>query len=582
MSVAPAPFRSADFRLGDGQAERQATMEGGIEGGSMSSRADPDPQRTYAKVLARREAQLAKEAITERRCVQITKRFLKDQEDATQEHLDHLKAASQKNHERMLDQVKTGEEAQKMLREELRLEKDQIRALMKEKALEREAKEQKENDEVARRYELMQKRVCYEGIESENRRKKVDEAAKERSDKAQERKKKNEMHHEEETQRRQEELSVVAAKVKKNADGASDRKRQEDAAKRRKAGEDVSDWQTKLKHADEKKRNMSEDLVRRGQEAQAKRDRKVAELRAKEESEQQERHMKVKDRASSLHQRGAGRYGVFGDEDNCSSATDARPGTEETPAARRTIVNPAEHAVAGRLAASNLVAATTPPSPRHGAARTKVEEKTFTYVPSLSAALEPTPWKEELTRASRHTSVQKEYVTSSDAMEDAKRRMLTRKTYKSLAEGAKESSDGDLQTRRLRFVHTQLSRSARAKESGEKAASVPASARTQRTPRRALGRMQPCALCDKEFPVELLEGSAFAKTVDKLRQRSPHAARRPQLRPERKSDAPPGGGAGPAAATELPTPRGDREEKLYDHRVKLCSTCLAFVRVVSS
>lgn len=571
------------MRLGGGQATQQA-MEGGVEGGSMSSRADPDPQRTYTKVLARKEAQLAKEALTERRCAQITRRLLKAREDSRQEHLDQLKAASQKSHERMLEQAKSGEETQKIFREELRLEKDQIRALMKDKASQREAEEQKASDDTAERHLLMQKRACYEALESENRRKKGEEAAKERLENAQARREKHEQHHTEQTQQRKEEMAASAAKVKKNVDGANDRKRQEDTALRRKAAEEVSEWQTKLEQADEAKRKLSEDLVRRGQEAQAKRDEKVASLRAKEDREQAERFIKVKDRDVLRRQRLDARHGAFGDDDNCSSATDARPGTEETPATRRTIANPAEHAIASRVAASNQTAATTPQSPRHGAARTKVEEKSFTFQPSLSKELEKTPWKEELAKASRHTEIQKEYVTNSDTMEEAKRRMLTKKKYKSLADGARETSNGDLQTSRLRFIHTQLSRAARAKDP-EKASSVPASARTQRpTPRRTPAKTQPCALCDREFPAEVLEGSAFSKAVDKLRQRSPHAQRRPQQRTERKSDVPLAGGAvAAAAATEMATPRGDRlEEKLYDHRVKLCTTCFAFVRVVSN
>lgn len=554
-------------------------MEGGVEGGSMSSRADPDPQRTYAKVLLRKEAQLAKEALTERRCVQITRRLLKDREDTRHEYLEQLKMASQKSHDRMQDQVKSGTEAQQMLREEVRLEKDQIRALMKEKQREREADEQKAIEEEAERHYRMQGRAYHEAQEAENRRKKVEEAAEGRKKVEEERKEKQKTHHAEKAQLRKEEVAVLAEKVKKCTAGVNDKKKKEDKAKREEAAKEMTKWQTKLEQADERKREESEKLVRRGKEAQAKRDRTVAELREKADNEQLERNAKVKMKKDGNHQRSAGRYGAFGDEDNCSSATDARPGTEETPAARRTIANPGEHAAAGRIAASNNVAATTPPSPRQGLARTKVEEKTFTFIPSLAAALEPTPWKEELTKASRHTSVQKEYVTNRDAMEDAKHRMLTKKTYKSLADGARETSGGDLQTNRLRFVHTQLSRAARANDP-EKASSVPASARSRPTPRRP-ARM-PCALCDREFPVEILEGSAFLKTVEKLRQRSPHALRRPHQRMERKSEAPLAGGAASAvAASELPTPRGDRvESKLHDPRVKLCSTCFAFVRVV--
>jgi len=186
--------------------------------------------------------------------------------------------------------------------------------------------------------------------------------------------------------------------------------------------------------------------------------------------------------------------------------------------------------------------------------------------------------------------VQKEYVRRLHDLEQDKRLMLTNKKFKELAETAKTMGDkfeGGY-TRKLRSLHKMYldtrQKSQSQPPSGEHLEGSSSSS-SQASPRQPPSqRLQRCALCERELPLESLEGRALRKMVERFREQMP--ALTGEGRWARSRGGVLMGKATLERVTALPEfaacseANGERtSEDVYDYEVRTCMACWHYMRV---
>merc|ERR1719253_660029 len=153
--------------------------------------------------------------------------------------------------------------------------------------------------------------------------------------------------------------------------------------------------------------------------------------------------------------------------------------------------------------------------------------------------------------------------------------MTRTKRYKAFADNAPVNhEDADVRSRRLKIVH-QTYVASKPKEARQ---DVPISTRsTQRPAVRSTPRTMRCGLCDREYPVDHLVGSALKRTIQRIKSpnKTPRKTEHLEFGEDQEYD-------GYSSERKPPSPSRSATRGLYDHEVKLCVNCDIFVRITSS
>ncbi|CAE8676450.1 unnamed protein product, partial [Polarella glacialis] len=126
-------------------------------------------EKTYNQILAKREAKLSKDALVERRALQITRYFMRESEKVEEEKLQKDSEMSRMNYDRDMLKFKADREATLEAKKVAEEEKAVIFDLMAEKIRQKKEEEAKEKAKKEEREKWKQARVLYEQMQAKER-----------------------------------------------------------------------------------------------------------------------------------------------------------------------------------------------------------------------------------------------------------------------------------------------------------------------------------------------------------------------------------------------------------------------------
>mmetsp|Transcript_28328 Transcript_28328/g.49485 ORF Transcript_28328/g.49485 Transcript_28328/m.49485 type:complete len:528 (-) Transcript_28328:114-1697(-) len=524
---------------------------GGLEGGSSPGHeaVKVDAEKTYRNMLERKQVQLAKEAKFERRCMALTKRFLKSHEESIKEKQARDNEASQKNYERNMQKVADSLQADNLLRQMVKEERNQISQLMHEKAMQREHEKEKKAEKEAERNYLIQARICYDQQQAEKRHKKVEEDTTRRDEARKERMEKHRCVTEENQKTDLEARKVNEDKFNASMAKVAERNKKREIEYRQDRHEKLSARAQKQRDASEVREKRNEQVRQAAREATDKWTQKVEQRRQEDEDRIKHKAQQIVDKAQAVEER------LKESRQEAMSARDQRSQNSSTMESRK---------------------------PQDASPRLEERSKGPPIV----------PWAEDLKKSNKaNTQAHKDYFQKISDLKEAEHRMRSQKRYKKLEEGARDNEE-DMDTVRLRSLHNMYIAQ---KKPEAKDKDSPVSARSSVRPSPRQPRHGRCGLCEREYPVENLVGSALRRTVERLRHQSPKRLKSSRAGKERQAvwqqslENADGAGHGNASGNTVITDeivenaRSDRERPgLYDYEVKLCVNCDIFVRITST
>lgn len=525
-----------------------------------------DVEKTTNGILSRRELHLSKEALLERHACHLTKRFMKMSEEYQQEKLKAEAAQSHMQHEQINQKAQQASESQDLLDNMVREQRQQIQAMIREKAHKREAEERQARDERLEREKWVQARKIHDEMEYERRRAAREDTAEEVREKLKEKS----LKHEEAVKVLDEEkktaLQMRIEREEKKAEEAEKRRRQRAVQARAQ----TSNRTEKREQADQRRQQLAEEAMKSAREAKERREQKVRELKQRADHELEERNKRFIGKLMDDRRPEGSLQG-----DSTRSRQAEKPPNQEEPGRQGDRERQGDR-----------------PAGEDDGSKSPREAKGVPN-PSIYYYCTPRVGKELI---DANVRVQKEYVRRCHDLEKDKHDMLTHKQFKSLAETAKTLGDkfeGGY-TRKMRSLHrmyinpkTREDKSPAASASPRGGASS-STASAQPTPRKPLSlKLKPCGLCDREYPVESLEGSALRRTVEKFRQQMPCLPRDGRWAEGRGAFGPSNDNMKKVHSMSegdgLTTSQNSKSERpgesLYDYEVRLCTACWNFIRI---
>lgn len=524
-------------------------MEGGGLAGDESKGHDVvrvDTQKTYNSMLERKQAQVARNAKFERRAMVLTKRFLKNSEDAVKEKQARAAEASQRSYERNMQKVEDSLQAESLLRQMVKEERNQISQLMHEKAKQRQAEEDKRVEKEATRRYYIQARNFFDQQQAEKRHKKVEEEAKAKQEATQARMDKHDETSKEVLNQQTEERKLLEDKFNTSLAKVEERRAKKELQYRQDRRECLKTRAQKLKDAEEVRQKRNDQVQQAARESTERQKQKIELIRKEEEDRIQEKRQMLIDKMSAAERRLQ--------ENSRQDSLTAREQQSQKPS------------VAEKKR-------------QQEAAPAKIEER------GRGTQMTST-WSKELIEA--NTQAHKDYYQRDHALREAEHGMLMKKRYKKLEEGAKEDEQ-DIATSRLRSVHNMyIAQKPREPQNKD----APISSRSSVRPSPRPPRHGRCGLCEREYPIENLVGSALRRTVERLRHQSPNLPKTGRGVKERQAFCQNPENAEGAAHTAqgsvitdeiVETAKSSLERGgLYDYEVRLCINCDIFVRIAST
>jgi len=509
-----------------------------------------DVEKTTNGIISRRELHLSKEALLERKACHLTKRFMKMAQEREQEKLKSQAEHSKKLYEQTVQRAQHASQAQKVLEQMVHEQRGQILELMRDKGRQRQDEERLAREERAERERWVQARMIYDQMESERRSKQKEEREREVQEKIKE---KGQRYEEaakliEEEKKAQQKMKVE--REEKKAEEAEKRRRARALEARAQSGVRTE----RLEQADTRRQQLAEEAQKSAREAIQKREQKVRELKQKADRELEERKR---------------RY--------VGKLTDVRSRSEGSQQGRQLERPPAQEDVVRQ--SSGVVE--EPGSPKHQEVKASPQPSIYYYcTPRVGQDL-----------VNANVRVQKEYVRRRNELAREEHEMFSRKQFKNLAEAAKTMGDkyeGGY-TRKLRSLH-RMYIDPKPREDRSTSASPrdgAAASGSKSTPRPPLDRRTAsCALCDREVPLESLEGRALRTVVERFRQQMPCLPREGRWARERgallvgNDHVKKVGSIGEATCS---TSKSERPpESLYDYEVRICTSCWHYIRVANT
>ncbi|OLP80920.1 hypothetical protein AK812_SmicGene38611 [Symbiodinium microadriaticum] len=176
----------------------------------------PSYSVTYNEILAKREAQLSKDALAERQATQLTKYFIRARRRQQKETIEQQAEFSRRHYERNLQKAKDAGEAAAAMAQMVQEEKIIISAHMAEKGRERQAEELRAKEEQAERMKWQQARVLYERFQADERARLKQELESKKLEKLKENSKKHQEYFE--TKQKEKETELQDSQKKREAE----------------------------------------------------------------------------------------------------------------------------------------------------------------------------------------------------------------------------------------------------------------------------------------------------------------------------------------------------------------------------
>eukprot|EP00931_Biecheleriopsis_adriatica_P003498 TRINITY_DN10522_c0_g1_i1.p1 TRINITY_DN10522_c0_g1~~TRINITY_DN10522_c0_g1_i1.p1 ORF type:complete len:560 (-),score=153.77 TRINITY_DN10522_c0_g1_i1:133-1779(-) len=454
-------------------------------------------EKTYNQILAKKEAKLSREALSEKRATQLTKYFIRERENDLKAQLDAQADRSRKNYERSMKKVLGAGEAAAaevaMVREEKSVIAEHM-AFMGRRRQEEELQAKREKEER-------------EKWQQERERKKLAER--------QERMDKHEQAVKENKELQDQEKAAAQQKRLADAEKASERKKKLLKEVREAARHTIDTVDRKLQGAEQRRQEQIKKASDAYREHVERAVQKAEDCERRREELRQEKQKKLVDKALQFEARFRGPRSQQAEmqEDDASvdgSKDDGERGHKKS----------GETSKAARKE-NRTFAQTAPGQQDAQAASGEKKDKAEDKKQEEHGPASPRICYDSRELIDANNRAHKDYVRRNADLQQAGQRMMTNKKFKTLADAAasKEDSTEDPASARLRSLHkAYIAQEGKGRGGGHGESTTSGSA-TARTPRKELNRdtKRTCGLCEREFLFENLTGSAKHGTLQKLK-----------------------------------------------------------------
>jgi len=563
----------------------------GGQGADITGAEEIKVEKMSDEILNRREMRLAKEALLEGHASRYNKHFIGAAEDLEKEKLSKMSEQSRITYEMMIERHLYRMQAEDILGDMVRQDRRAIFDLMRDHAEERRKDEVLATRKKAKRDRLLLARQIYEHMEKEKRQKQREDDSKQMEAVAKDKTERAEIEKKRASDERAERAQKNAAKQLSLSEKAKERRLEAAKAKaeERLAPDKSSTMQqAKAEEAEKRRQLRHEEVTRAARGASEQRDQKLSKTRRTNEYIFELQQQSYLDRNLALERAREAEQRRRRREARNAAEAGQRQQEEQPP----------------QLLAAHSGA--TGGDAGEEAKKANPKEAKGPKPPSVFYYCGPETNKE---LQGAHARAKRDYVQKAHQLDESREGMLLHGRFKELSESARNLGDrfeGGY-TRRLRSVRKSLLRADKLAGVGgttgasatvsdtQTSSSMPSTARAP-----PAMRWQPCALCDRDFPGESLEGRAKRSEVLLARQQrlaSPQSTQSTQVHSARAAlghitsagsislPASPGASASMdpviatgsgSAAVEAPT-KGPGA--LYDYEVWLCTACWHHMRL---
>lgn len=546
-------------------------------------------EKTYNDLLAKREAKLAKDALIEGRAQVLTRHFLKSREDEEKKKLEKLAEFSQQRYEQSMKKVRETLAAENSLHQLAEEEKRIISETVQQKVKEKHERQLQAQAEKREREKWKEARVLYEQMLAEARAKKLEENHKMKLEVLEA----NMKSKEERYQKSRECLDKKRSDASKSQSSAIERvldNRTELLKKNYKAKQNLLQTvEQKIQQADSRRQEYQGQITQLLRQHGDQINEKVNECLTAREQLRQEKAKRLLEKVEARQYRDH-----KGSRKSLELQVEGESGDEVQVSQIETTAEPPSQRPHRRTFGTSAVVATHRPTTELSSSQRRQDMSTTQKSDQsrTAKATEDPPCHEK--KQQEHTEAtmraHKEYIRRLEEIREADRKMMVTKKFKSVADAAlsQEYKISDVCSTRMRSLHNMYI-GKKLKDSSTMSSASGAS--TARTPRRE--KHHSCGLCERDFPLEHLVGSALQKNLTRLRNTVPDSCLPPAARGKKPmvADESP-----PQALVRASTMNFLAEERpivpvstkvipgdsLYDHEVPLCPSCYHFVRCVNA
>lgn len=545
-------------------------------------------EKTYNDILAKREAKLAKDALMEGRAQVLTRHFLKSREAEEKKKLEKLAEFSQQRYEQSMKKVRETLAAENSLHQLVEEEKRIISETVQQKVKENHERQLQAQAEKREREKWKEARMLYEQMIAEERAKKLEE------------------NHQKKLNDLKESMSDKEKKYKESRENL-DKKRSDTSESQVSAMKKVLDKRKALsKENYEAKHNLLQTVEQKIQQADSRRQEYQGQISELLRQHGEQINQKVnecltareqlrQDKAKQLFEKARQYRDHKGSRKSLELQVEGESGEEVQVTQIETTAEP-PHRPHRRTFGTSATAAhrpTTELSSSQQRPDMSTTQKSDQFRTAKATEDPPRHEKKQQEHIEATMRAHKDYIRRLEEIREADRKMMVTKKFKSVADAALSQEDkiSDVCSTRMRSLHNMYIGKGLKDSSTMSSAS---GASTARTPRRE--KHHSCGLCEREFPLEHLVGSALQKNLMRLRNTLPDSRLPPAARAKKPMI---GAEESPRQALvrsstmnlleERPSPiiptvstKVSPGDSLYDHEVPLCPSCYHFVRCVNA
>lgn len=522
-----------------------ATMAEGFDGGAGGStelgRRIYDPHQTYSKLVEKRQLDLAKNALYEKQALQLTKRFMNQQQEMEKEKSEKKAELEHRLYEKSMKKVQEAVAAEQLYDKMVKEEKSQITANMRDKDTKKAAIEEEKREAEDQRLWFIHGRKKYDKLQAEARHAADEEAIAQKKSKIAE---KEAAHAEFVKEAKAEQDGLFKEQVKKRETAMTkvdERKKAHDLEAMKQKKEAHKHSEERREAAANRRKDIHQRQVSAVKEQTDARKERLHDRQGELQDDKEALHMKLVEKEEHIHHRV---------EDMQVELQEQR----EEKAQRR-----------DEARYSKWMARLENDETKAKEMAQKIEDKHSKPILSVLSSRES-----ELN--DENVKAQKEYVRLRNELERQELNMRTRKRFKEVTEKAENLDEGGgdpkcvpSRVTRMRALFNMYFAEKQTPKDAINYDKMPV-----KKQQKVFGiRKIRCGLCEIDYISDNLPGIATRATIQKLRKGWMSKTDDPQLR---------GGTAGEPELEKGDNANGaPSSATLYD-KVRLCAFCFQFVR----
>eukprot|EP00927_Polykrikos_kofoidii_P034641 TRINITY_DN29352_c0_g1_i1.p1 TRINITY_DN29352_c0_g1~~TRINITY_DN29352_c0_g1_i1.p1 ORF type:complete len:544 (+),score=115.48 TRINITY_DN29352_c0_g1_i1:229-1860(+) len=507
--------------------------------------AQVNPEKTLAQMLQVKEANLAREALAERRALRLTKYYLHENEAEQQEKLRKMAEKSRMQYQNGMQSLRDKELGEASKAEMVREEKKVLLDLAKAYSAKHREFEAQGDAKRHERSRWAHARQCYDKVATDKRNKKFEESQKERKERLEEKIREHEKALKAASEEKEASRDAACAKAAADTEKAAINRRAQIIEARKNLVETRRENLAKQEEAQRRRQEREHEVLNGLQKRCEQREKKVVQMT-----------LKVSKDAEEKRKRLLAKYDVM-NELACYKEEKSKIRAEEEH--RRVFLD--------STSSAQLASTQNGSTPEQDVlkATPKIEER-----PSRSHV---TCWSKEVVDANNRA--QKDYIQKCSDLQQAASQMLTQKNFKSLAdEASKMESKDDAQTRHMKWLHSRIvaEKSKQSKDTmatlsigggGFDGITASSGSMTDRGSRR---RLVQCGLCERDFTTDAIVGSALRRVINVFRRGGPQ-------QDEKSTQSDKAGHVDLPETLEGASTRSTVQSPLYDYALPLCTAC---------